>query len=296
MSSGNSRESSADDEHAEQLKVYKHLATFAEPSRELDVEKEVVRLVRILRALRSPTGCPWDRVQTHESLAPHAVEEVYELVEAIENGDTGELRDELGDVLLQVVFHAQLADESGSFDFADVARQISEKLIRRHPHVFAEASADEVSDVESIWADAKRKEGRVKSVFSVGEGLPPLVRAFKLTKEAAKFGFDWDSVDDVLPVLADEVEELRVELDAKNLEAAAEELGDVMFSAVNLARKLGRDPESLLRAANRKFERRFRGLLALATSRGLDVKLMPLNELDELWSAVKNDERGPSSA
>lgn len=249
--------------------------------------RELRRLLRIMRALRAPDGCPWDREQTHASLAPHAVEEVYELIEAIDAGDSAGMRDELGDVLLQVVFHAQLAAEGARFDAADVIRGIADKLERRHPHVFGAAEAHDSADVEAIWASVKAAERAGADERPIGAGLPPLARAIKLTRHASRVGFDWVSAAEVIPVLRSEIDEVAAELDAGDVDAAADELGDVLFSAVNLARKLDRDPDALLRAANRKFERRFRALAAMAERKDRDLSSMSLAEMDTLWDAVK---------
>jgi MazG family protein len=265
-----------------------YLGEFVEEAEDAEIAAQFLRLTRIMRALRAPDGCPWDRKQTHQTLKRFAIEEVYELVDAIDREADGEIRDELGDVLLQVVFHAQLAAEDDRFTVSDVAAAIADKLERRHPHVFSDMQAESAEDVEEIWNRAKAEErSGAAAHFRIKEGQPPLQRALKMTKEAAKLGFDWDSAEEVVPVLKAEIEELQDEIDGGNAAMAAEELGDVMFSAVNLARKLNRDPDELLRAANRKFERRFGSVLRFAEERGLDLRSMSLAEMDELWNEAK---------
>ena len=244
------------------------------------------RLRAIVAALRAPGGCPWDREQSHTSLRGGLLEEAYEVVAAIDAADDANLCEELGDLLLQVVFHAQLGAEEGRFDFDAVARGISEKLVRRHPHVFGEAECADSADVLKKWEEIKRAEKgdvAVSLLDGVSPGLPALLHAEKVQKRVAKVGFDWP---DAAPVF-DKVREELAELSTAATEEQEEELGDVLFSVVNLARKLKINPETALAAANRKFERRFRAIEILARDRGLEMEKMSLADLDVLWEEAK---------
>jgi MazG family protein len=244
------------------------------------------RLRAIVAALRAPGGCPWDREQTHSSLRGGLLEEAYEVVAAIDAADDANLCEELGDLLLQVVFHAQLGAEDGRFDFDAVARGISEKLVRRHPHVFGETECADSTEVLKRWDEIKRSEkgdAATSLLDGVSPGLSALLHAEKVQKRAAKVGFDWPAAEPVF----DKVREELAELSAALPEQQEEELGDILFSVVNLARKLNVNPETALAAANRKFERRFRAIEILARERGLEMEKMSLAELDELWDEVK---------
>ena len=252
----------------------------------LDSLPPLDRLRAITAALRAPGGCPWDREQTHASLRPGLIEEAHEVVAAIDSRDDANLREELGDLLLQVVFHAQIGEEEGRFDFDDVAREIAEKLVRRHPHVFGDQHCADSADVLRKWDEIKRAEkGAVPgSVLDhLPTGLPTLMHATKVQKKAAKVGFDWA---DAGPVF-DKVREELAELAAAPADEREEEMGDVLFAAVNLARKLGIDAETALLGATRKFARRFRAVEQLARVRGLELGGMSLEELDVLWEEVK---------
>jgi len=256
------------------------------------------QLLEIMRRLRDPqTGCPWDREQTFETIVPHTLEEAYEVADAIERGDLDELGEELGDLLFQVVFYAQLAAERGAFDFADVAAGIGEKLIRRHPHVFGEEAIDSSAAQTEAWERHKEGERRVKAERqgcepSVLDGvilaLPALTRAAKLQRRAARVGFDWSEVGGVLDKLDEELAELRAEVadPGASDERRAEELGDVLFTCVNLARHLGIDPEGALREANAKFERRFRLMEQALRPRG-GVERVDGEAREAAWAASK---------
>ena len=245
------------------------------------------RLLAIMARLRDPvSGCDWDRAQDFASIAPYTIEEAYEVADAIAREDMTALREELGDLLLQVVFHARMAEEAGHFCFADVARAIADKLETRHPHIFGDADATDEHQTQR-WERLKDAERRAKGASSAIDGialaLPELMRAEKLQKRAARVGFDWP--DAAGP--ADKVrEELQEVLDAAP-EELLEEAGDLLFAAVNLTRKLGLDAELALRAANAKFERRFRAMEQLASERGLDFASLSLDEQEALWQAVK---------
>jgi MazG family protein len=262
---------------------------------------ELERLLAIMARLRDPEqGCPWDREQTFASIAPYTVEEAYEVAEAIQHGDSAALRDELGDLLFQVVFHARLAEEAGLFAFADVARAIADKLVRRHPHVFLGARVESAQALRQAWEAHKAAErqgrlppgGRASQVDGVSVALPALVRAAKLQKRAAGVGFDWPDADGVLDKVAEELAELRAARAASESPARQEaELGDLLFSCVNLARHLGIDPETALRQANTRFEARFRRMEDLLAEHGREPPAASLAEMDAAWEQAKSEER-----
>ena len=249
------------------------------------------QLIAIVAQLRAPGGCPWDREQTHASLRGGLLEEAYEVVEAIDNSDDENLREELGDLLLQSVFHAQIAVEEGRFNFDDVARSISEKLVRRHPHVFGE---DQCADSEAVlkrWDEIKRTEKGGDVPKSALDGVPgslaALMRAQKVQKKAAKVGFDWDAAAPVIAKVREEIAEVEAAIAAQDAAALEDEIGDVLFSIVNLARKLEIDAEVALHRATNKFVFRFHAVEALARERSLALEKMTLAELDVLWDEVK---------
>src|SRR6201987_659557 len=244
------------------------------------------RLKQIVERLRSPDGCPWDREQTHESLKPHIIEECYELLDAIDDQDDQGMQEELGDVLLQVVLHAQMASEESRFDCDSVAEVISEKLIRRHPHVFGDTKLATSDAVLKQWDAIKRgeKTDRASALGGVPRGLPALAKAQKTQSKAARVGFDWADAEGALEKVKEEINELE---QAGASEQLAEELGDLLFSVVNFARKSKLDAEDLLQAATRKFSERFRKIEALAESRGLSFSSLTLAEMDDLWEQVK---------
>src|SRR5690242_18132159 len=237
------------------------------------------RLLAIMARLRDPNnGCPWDREQNFSTIAPYTIEEAYEVAEACERGDAAALKDELGDLLFQVVFHARMAEEAGLFAFDDVARTIAEKMLRRHPHVFADAVVPDAAAQSTAWEEHKAAERRAKAAAAgtaesaldgVGTALPALTRAEKLQRRAARVGFDWPELPPILDKIEEEIGELRHELDSGgDAGRVADEVGDLLFSVVNLARRLGTDPEQALRGACRKFERRFRRVETLLAARG----------------------------
>jgi MazG family protein len=257
--------------------------------------KDIEALLEIMRRLRDPeTGCPWDREQTFGTIAPYTLEEAFEVADAIEREDMEGLRDELGDLLFQVVFHARMAEEAGLFDFGDVSRGLAEKMRRRHPHVFGD---DEIADAEAqtaAWEEHKAREAAERGerrglLDGVPLGLPSLVRAQKLGKRAARAGFDWPEVSGVLEKLAEETEELReaVRMRDEAPERASEELGDLLFTAANLARHLGVDAEGALRRANLKFEQRFRHIEARLAAQGREPVDASADELEGLWEEAK---------
>ncbi|WGM48217.1 Nucleoside triphosphate pyrophosphohydrolase [Brevundimonas sp. NIBR10] len=255
------------------------------------------RLRGIMARLRDPEGgCPWDVAQTFATIAPYTIEEAYEVADAIERGDMVELKSELGDLLFQAVFHARMAEEACLFDFDDVANAMSDKLVRRHPHVFADEKAKgDAVEQKARWEDIKAAERASKAQHGVLDdvpvGLPALARAAKLTKRAARVGFDWPSTDEVFDKLHEEVAELRVEIAAGDLDKAREEMGDLLFVVANLARKLGVEPEDALRATNAKFVRRFSFIEAELARNGRTPDQSNLAEMDGLWDAAKVAER-----
>ncbi len=251
---------------------------------------QVERLKAIMHRLRAPGGCPWDAEQTHESIVPNLIEEAYETVDAIQRANDTDMTEELGDLLLQVVFHCEIAEEQERFDLDDVARRISEKLVRRHPHVFASSSADDSDAVLKQWDEIKRKEKGEKEVpylHGVGKGLPALVRACKLQKKAAKIGFDWPVETGVLSKIREELCELQSAIDAQRMADVEEELGDLMFSVVNLARFRKIDPEILMAKANTKFENRFGEMEKLLKNSGKSLEQADLDEMEEAWNVAK---------
>lgn len=243
----------------------------------------------IMKALRTPvTGCPWDLEQSFESIAPYTIEEAYEVADAIARGSRAELCEELGDLLLQSVYHAQMAEEEGSFSFDDVIEAVCTKMIRRHPHVFGDEEARSAKLAKGFWEDMKSRERAGKPdggvLASVPQALPGLTRAVKLQSKAAKVGFDWPSVDDVYDKIAEEVAEFRAAPDDKK----PEEYGDLLFAVANLARHLGIDPEAALRAANAKFERRFAHIEARLAETGRRPADSSLAEMDAFWDEAKS--------
>ncbi|MGH7032024.1 MAG: nucleoside triphosphate pyrophosphohydrolase [Stellaceae bacterium] len=263
------------------------------------------RLLAIMARLRDPErGCPWDREQDFATIAPYTIEEAYEVAEAIARGDMAALKDELGDLLLQLVFHARMAEEAGLFAFDDIAAAIADKMVRRHPHVFGTAEIGSAAAQTEAWEEHKAEERRERAAAAetpesvldgVALALPALVRAAKIQARAARIGFDWAEAPPVIAKLAEEIAELEVEIDAGREGGAdrarvEDEMGDILFAAANLARKLDLDPEAALRRATTKFERRFRALEALAAERGIGANL---DALEALWQEVKREENKP---
>jgi ATP diphosphatase len=259
-------------------------------------ERELRRLLDIMVALRDrATGCPWDREQTFDSIAPYTIEEAYEVADAIARRDFAALPDELGDLLLQVIYHAQMAAEAGRFGFADVAAAIADKMVRRHPHVFGEAAARGAGAQSLAWEEQKRRERAARAetgtLAGVAIGLPALTRAYKLTARAARVGFDWPDAAAVLDKLDEETAELRAELAGADRARLADEVGDMLFVLANLARKLDLDPEACLRGANAKFARRFGAIEASLAADGRGPADATLAEMEAAWQAEKARER-----
>ena len=261
----------------------------------LEPEPPLSRLLRIMARLRDPvSGCEWDRAQSFGTIAPYTIEEAYEVADAIERGDLAALRDELGDLLLQVVFHSRIAEEAGLFDFAAVAAAIGDKMEARHPHIFSD-TPDAGQSREDRWEALKAKERRAKGSTSALDGvalaLPALIRAEKLQKRAARQGFDWPDIDGPAAKVVEEMDELAA---AETGLERAEEAGDLLFAAVNLVRAYGIAPEDALRTANLKFERRFRAMEQLASGNGQSFEALDLEQQEQLWIAVKASEPGKS--
>jgi nucleoside triphosphate diphosphatase len=268
--------------------------------------RDIARLIEIMAALRTPgSGCPWDLEQNFATIAPYTIEEAYEVADAIGRGDLDDLKDELGDLLLQVVFHARMAEEQGSFAFGDVVQAIAEKLIRRHPHVFGDKGGMSTPEVNVQWDAIKAEEkaarakagkapalansslGRDGALAGVLPGLPALARALKLQQKAGKVGFDWNDPKAVLAKIREEADEIEADLAAGRRTAAAAEVGDLLFAVVNLARHLDGDPEAVLRATNQKFERRFAAIERALAARGKSPAEATLAEMDALWDEAK---------
>ncbi len=248
-------------------------------------------LLQIMTILRSPGGCPWDREQTHKSIKKDFIEETYEAIEAINKDDKALLREELGDVLLQVVFHCEIEREENCFDFSDVTDELCKKLIERHPHVFGEIRVSGTDEVLSNWDDIKRKSKGQKtqgsSMLKVPKELPALMRSQKIQGKAKKAGFDWDDMSGAFEALESEIRELKEAIANNNADSVEDEFGDVLFSCVNVARFIGVDSEEALTRSNEKFISRFVEVERLAEERNINMKETPIEELDELWKEAK---------
>lgn len=270
--------------------------------------RDISRLIEIMAALRTPvTGCPWDLEQNFATIAPYTIEEAHEVVDAITRGDLDDLREELGDLLLQVVFHAQMAEEQNAFAFGDVVEAITRKMIRRHPHVFADKDGNLASShVKEVWDRIKAEEKAEraarrppeetshKSLLSgVKAGQPALTRAMELQRKASTVGFDWNDPRAVLQKIREEADEIEAALDRNDKQELAEETGDLMFALVNLARHVDADPEAALRATNAKFERRFAYIERALEAQGQTLEQASLAEMDALWNAAKGEEQKP---
>jgi len=263
----------------------------------MTAEAELRRLIDIMAALRDPkSGCPWDQVQTFDTIAPYTIEEAYEVADAIAKRDFAALPDELGDLLFQVVYHARMAEEEGRFAIADVAKAISDKMIRRHPHVFGDGAARDAAAQTTAWEAQKSAERAERmetgTLAGVPATLPALTRAVKLTARASRVGFDWPDAEAVLEKLDEEVHELRAELPGADPERLKDELGDLLFVLANLARKLKLDPETCLRHANEKFSRRFNAVEANFETKGQSLAEVSLDAMEAAWQAEKVRERG----
>jgi nucleoside triphosphate diphosphatase len=261
--------------------------------------RDIAALLDIMAALRTPgSGCPWDLAQSFATIAPYTIEEAYEVADAIARSDLPDLREELGDLLLQVVFHARMAQEQGAFDFADVVEAITGKLLRRHPHVFGDARGLGVDGVNALWERIKAEEkaeqaasgkpaSEAGALAGVPIALPALTRALKLQEKAGKVGFDWNDPRAVLSKIREEADEIEAALDCEDNETIGREVGDLLFAVVNLARHVKADPESVLRGTNRKFARRFAAIERALAAQGKSPREATLAEMDALWDAAK---------
>jgi MazG family protein len=262
------------------------------------------KLAAVQARLRAPDGCPWDREQTHASLRTYLIEEAYEVLEALESGDDEKFAEEMGDLLLQIMFHSQIAKEEGRFDVSDVIREVHDKMVRRHPHVFGEKRAKDSAEVLKKWEQIKKEEraaaekkkkgnssqqeAKAGSLLDgVSRALPAALEGFQLTRRAARIGFDWDSVEGVFEKLSEEGSELREAVSANDAKRTEEEMGDLLFAAVNLARFLHVDPEIALKKANAKFSTRFRRMEKLAAERGKALADVPREQMEGFWEEVK---------
>ena len=274
----------------------------------MNASKDISRLIEIMAALRTPvTGCPWDLEQSFETIVPYTIEEAYEVADAIERSDMDDLCEELGDLLLQVVFHARMAEEAGEFSFGDVVEAITRKMIRRHPHVFARADADTPGLVKAQWEEIKAEEKRERAerrarrgttadanpgfLGAVHRGQPALMEAVKLQAQAAKVGFDWSEPEPILDKIEEEVRELREALAAGHPEKVADELGDLLFAVVNIGRHVKADPEQALRGTNSKFRRRFSHIETVLEAQGETLQAATLERMEALWQDAKAIER-----
>ncbi|MBW9053551.1 nucleoside triphosphate pyrophosphohydrolase [Rhizobium mesosinicum] len=274
----------------------------------MEPSKDISRLIEIMAALRDPkTGCPWDIEQDFESIKPYTIEEAYEVADAIERRDMDDLCDELGDLLLQVVFHARMAEEAGEFSFGDVVEAVTRKMIRRHPHVFARSEADTPDAVKKQWDEIKQAEKRERAERRVRRGItddfkagflgsvqrsfPALTEALKLQERAAKVGFDWSAPEPILDKIEEEVDELRVALREGDKSKVSDELGDLIFAMVNIGRHVKADPEQALRGTNMKFRRRFNYIETVLDAEGETLEAASLERMEEIWQAAKAIER-----
>ena len=272
----------------EKKQEYTHLYASATTN-----EEAIARLIDLVSVLRKE--CPWDKEQTHESLRKCLLEEAYETIEAINNGDFDNLEEEVGDVLLQVVFHSQLGDEAEKFDFVSVANRECEKMIRRHPHIFCTENVKSIDKALEKWENVKRLEkgtsDYTSDLMGIPKALPALMRSYKVQSKAAKVGFDWDNVEDALHKIKEEAEELEAACAKNDVSNIKEELGDLLFSVVNVARFLNVDPEEALNSTSDKFIRRFSYVESKAKEQGLDLESMSLEDMDKLWEEAKASER-----
>ncbi|HLZ50514.1 MAG TPA: nucleoside triphosphate pyrophosphohydrolase [Candidatus Acidoferrum sp.] len=263
------------------------------------------KLAAVQARLRAPDGCPWDREQTHATLRTYLIEEAYEVLEALESGDDGKFSEEMGDLLLQIVFHSRIAEEEGRFTVSDVIREVHDKMVRRHPHVFGEKRAKDAAEVLKNWEQLKKEERKAASreksqadakpaslLDGVSKALPAALEGFQLTRRAARIGFDWQNVGGVFAKIDEEASELRQALSVKDAKREEEEMGDLLFAAVNLARYLHIDPEIALKKANAKFSSRFRRMEQLAAEAGKPLADVPREDMERFWEIAKRSEKG----
>jgi tetrapyrrole methylase family protein / MazG family protein len=262
-----------------------------------DNQADISKLVSLVEQLRGENGCPWDKEQTRETLKPMLIEEAFEVLDALDAEDPGELKDELGDLLFQVVFHSQIAQEKGEFSLADVIDRSYDKMVRRHPHIFGDADLKTSEDVLKNWEDIKAAEKGIQSASTpeserslldgIPSKLPALHQAYQMTAKASRVGFDWSRIEDVLSKMQEEANELQEAQSQQNSTKVVEEVGDLLFVAVNVARFMGVDPETALRRSNEKFSRRFRYIETAVKRQGRELRNSTLPEMDELWNEAK---------
>src|ERR1700674_1504963 len=297
-----------------QTKIAKKSSRKSKPAKQkqLTPGRWFEKLVAVQARLRAPNGCPWDREQTHQTLRTYVIEEAYEVLEALEGGDDAKFAEEMGDLLLQIVFHSQIAREEGRFTVAEVVREIHDKMIRRHPHVFGKTRAKDSAEVLRNWeqikaeerrssdnkGESKTSEGVAKEVSlldGVSRALPATLEGFQLTRRASRIGFDWQDANGVFDKMQEECEELKKAVKEQDRLKMEEELGDLLFAAVNLSRFLKIDPEIALKKANSKFSRRFRAMERLARKNGREFKDLPREKMEAFWEETKKSEEKPRS-
>jgi len=247
-------------------------------------------LIRTVKTLRGPDGCAWDKKQTHKSLVPYLLEESHEVIEAINEANLTKLKEELGDLLLHIVFQAELAEEEDQFKLSDAIRSINQKLIRRHPHVFSDTQAESIADIKKNWETIKKQEGRQSLMEGLPKTFPALLQARRIQERAAEVDFDWEDVKQVWEKIQEEMQELQEAIATQNKTAIEEEMGDLLFSVVNLSRFLGTNPEEALKKTNQKFIRRFKIIEQTLADQKIDFKDMTLRELDEIWDQAKQND------
>jgi len=247
------------------------------------------KLVCIMKKLRSNNGCPWDKEQTHQSLKPYLIEETYEVIESIDNNDPESLKEELGDLLLQPIFHAQIAEDNKDFTILDVIKSINEKLVRRHPHVFDDAEINTSEEQKIHWERLKKNEGKKSVLEGVPKTMPALIRAHRFQQKAATVGFDWNTHKQVWEKIQEELDELKIAIDSDNKNNIFEEYGDLLFALVNLSRFLKVEPEDALRQATNKFSQRFKQVEKAFSASGKDINKASLEDMDKIWNKIKKN-------
>lgn len=256
-----------------------------------DPSKELSKLINIVKTLRGPNGCKWDKAQTHQSLTPYLLEEAYEVIESIDEDNLQKLKEELGDLLLHIVFQAELGEEKGNFTLTDSIKIISEKLVRRHPHVFSDIKVNSIKEIKKNWEEIKLKEGRTSLMEGLPKTLPALLQAQRVQLRASEVGFDWEKIDGVWDKVLEELKELKEAIETKNHEKIRNELGDLLFSLVNLSRFLDVNTEEALRSTVKKFVNRFKSIEKELSSNSIEIQNASLSEMDQLWNKIKTKEK-----